>query len=117
MKEREAKRLLAPSLSPPAPRGPCHPSPRSTSPRPAHTSLRCLEQAVAVLPSLTETLLPSQPGDVLEMDELVSSVGEKWFKRWLWTPLCRRTRRIVAYAIGDRSQDTCPLLWQAVLGS
>ena len=78
------------------------------------TVLRWLEAWVAQLPSLVETLLPVQTDDVLELDELVSFVSEKWFKRWLWTAQCRRTRQIVAYAIGDRSQDTCRLLWNAI---
>ncbi|MEZ4669473.1 MAG: IS1 family transposase [Anaerolineae bacterium] len=78
------------------------------------TVLRWLEAWVAQLPSLAETLLPAQADDVLELDEMVSFVSEKWFKRWLWTAQCRRTRQIVAYAIGDRSQDTCRLLWQAI---
>jgi len=78
------------------------------------TIVRWIEQRVAALPSIAETLLPAGEGDVLEMDEVVSFVSEKWFKRWLWTALCRRTRQIVAFAIGDRSQDTCCLLWHAV---
>ena len=78
------------------------------------TVLRWLEAWVAQLPSLVETLLPVQTDDVLELDELVSFVSEKWFKRWLWTAQCRRTRQIVAYAIGDRSQDTGRLLWKAI---
>jgi insertion element IS1 protein InsB len=78
------------------------------------TVMRWLEARVAQLPTIAETLLPAQADDVLEMDELVSFVGEKWFKRWLWTAQCRRTRQIVAFAIGDRSQDTCRLLWQAI---
>ena len=32
-----------------------------------------------------------------------SFVHEKWNKRWLWTVMCRRTRQIVAFVIGDRS--------------
>lgn len=78
------------------------------------TVLRWLEARVRQLPTLVETLLPAQTDDVLELDELVTFVSEKWFKRWLWTAQCRRTRQIVAYAIGDRSQDTCRLLWQAI---
>jgi hypothetical protein len=31
------------------------------------------------------TLLPAQAGDVLEMDECMSFVSEKFFKHWLWT--------------------------------
>ena len=71
------------------------------------TVLRWLKAWVENLPSLHETLLPVQATDVLELDELVSFVAEKFFKRWLWLAMCRRTRQIVAYAIGDRSQTTC----------
>lgn len=78
------------------------------------TVLRWLKQLVASLPSLLESLLPAQADDVLEMDELVSFVSEKWFKRWLWTAQCRRTRQIVAFAIGDRSETTAHQLWQAI---
>lgn len=78
------------------------------------TVLRWLKQVVAALPSLPETLLPAQADDVLEMDELVSFVSEKWFKRWLWTAQCRRTRQIVAFVIGDRSETTARQLWQAI---
>jgi len=78
------------------------------------TVLRWLRQLVAALPSLLESLLPAQNDDVLEMDELVSFVSQKWFKRWLWTAQCRRTRQIVAFAISDRSETTARHLWQAI---
>ncbi len=78
------------------------------------TVLRWLRQWVASLPSLPDSLLPAQAEDVLEMDEMVSFVAEKWFKRWLWLAMCRRTRQIVAYAIGDRSETTAQKRWQAV---
>ena len=35
-------------------------------------------------------------------------------KRWAWLAQCRRTRQIVAFAIGDRSETTCALLWKRV---
>ncbi len=35
-------------------------------------------------------------------------------KRWIWLAQCRRTRQIVAYAVGDRSEQTCRLLWERV---
>jgi hypothetical protein len=78
------------------------------------TVLRWLQTWVEQLPTLAETLLPAEAGDVLEMDELVSFVGEKFFQRWLWTAQCRRTRQIVAYAIGDHSEDTGSVMWRAV---
>ena len=42
---------------------------------------------------------------MLELDELWSFVQSKAQEVWLWIALCRRTRQIVAYAIGDRSQE------------
>jgi len=78
------------------------------------TVLRWLKEWVSSLPSLPETLLPAQATDVLELDELVSFVSEKFFKRWLWLAMCRRTRQIVAYAIGDRSETTAQKLWQSL---
>ncbi len=32
-------------------------------------------------------------------------------KRWVWIALCRRTRQVVAYFIGDRSEESCWRLW------
>lgn len=66
------------------------------------------------LPPLKETLLPVQPGDVLEFDEAWSFVLKKVNQRWLWTAMCRRTRQIIAFAIGDRSEQTCRRLWKRI---
>ena len=66
------------------------------------------------LPSLRETLLPSEPNDVLELDEAWSFVAKKTDKRWIWTAMCRRTRQIIACVIGDRSAETCQKLWEAI---
>ena len=50
----------------------------------------------------------------LELDELWSFVLSKSNKVWVWIALCRQTRQIVAYAIGDRSEQTCQVLWDRV---
>ena len=63
---------------------------------------------------MEETLVKYQKGDVLELDELWSFVRRKKDKRWVWLAQCRRTRQIVAYAVGDRSKKTCALLWSRV---
>ena len=39
---------------------------------------------------------------------------KKAAKRWLWIALCRRTRQIVAFVIGDRSDATCRRLWNKI---
>jgi IS1 family transposase len=33
---------------------------------------------------------------------------------WIWIALCRKTRQVVAYAIGDRSKETCRKSWESV---
>jgi IS1 family transposase len=43
-----------------------------------------------------------------------SFVHRRVNKRWLWTAMCRRTRQIVAFVIGDRSEQTCRQLWQRI---
>ncbi len=69
---------------------------------------------VEVLPALKETLLPVQADDVLEADEMWSFVAEKAKKRWLWTVMNRRTRQIISFVIGDRSEKTCQKLWKQI---
>jgi len=63
---------------------------------------------------LATTLALAQPDDVLELDELWSFVARRKNKRWIWLAQCRRTRQIVAYAIGCRGEATCRLLWERV---
>ena len=68
----------------------------------------------ASLPPLEQTLAPAQADEALECDELWSFVARRKNKRWVWLVMCRRTRQIVAYALGDRSETTCRLLWQRI---
>jgi len=65
-------------------------------------------------PTIKESLLPAESEDVLELDEVWSFVFIKTDKYWLWTAICRRTRQIVAFVIGDRSAETCSRLWQKI---
>lgn len=58
------------------------------------------------LPDLKHSIAPARLDDVIELDELWSFCTNKDHKQWVWTAICRRTRQIVAYMIGDRSQDT-----------
>ena len=63
------------------------------------------------LPDLTDTLAPARADDVLELDELWSFVYSKDIQRWVWIALCRRTRQVVAFFVGDRSEASCRQLW------
>ncbi len=51
---------------------------------------------------------------VLELDELWSFVLKKANHSWIWIALCRKTRQVVAYAVGDRSKQTCLRLWENI---
>jgi len=73
-----------------------------------------IEDELTRLPSLLNSLLPKRRGDILELDELWAFVYNKGSEQWLWTALCRRTRQIVAFVIGDRSAVTCQRLWEAI---
>lgn len=57
---------------------------------------------------------PAQTSDILELDEAWSFVASKNNKQWLWTAMCRRTRQVVAFVIGDRSAKTCARLWAKI---
>ncbi len=57
-------------------------------------------------------MAPAQPQEALERDELWSFVRHR--RRGvigLWLALRRRTRQIVAYALGPRDDATARLLW------
>jgi insertion element IS1 protein InsB len=76
-----------------------------------HSILKWIEARVAQLPN---EVLPKKRGDILEVDEVWSFVYQRDNQTWLWTALCRRTRQIVGFAIGDRSEVTCRRLWASI---
>ncbi len=47
-------------------------------------------------------------------DELWSFVDSKWNLRWVWIALCRQTRQMVAYFVGDRSADSARALRERI---
>ncbi len=66
------------------------------------------------MPELSETLVLPDEEPTLELDELWSFVLKKANKRWIWIALCRQTRQVVAFVIGDRSQASCQKLWEKI---
>lgn len=66
-----------------------------------HLNLTCL-----LLPYFKTQVSPMNSPDIIEFDELCSFCGSKKQKQWLWAALSRKTRQIVAYVIGDRSEQT-----------
>jgi len=65
-------------------------------------------------PELSTTLLPAPGSATLELDELWSFVRSRNNKQWIWIALCRDTRQIVAYYVGDRSEASCRRLWERI---
>ena len=76
------------------------------------------EKKAEKLPTLSEMLIipdGSNPeATILELDELWSFVQKKTNQAWIWIALCRKTRQVVPYAIGDRSKNTCRKLWEDI---
>lgn len=76
------------------------------------------QKKAEALPELSETLAEPASDDpegaTLELDELWSFVLKKARKRWIWLALCRETRQVVAYFVGDRSEESCRGLWERV---
>ena len=66
------------------------------------------------MPELVETLVVLKERPILELDEMWSFVLKKVNKRWIWIALCRQSRQVVAYQIGDRSVKTCRKLWRKI---
>ncbi|MCS3830050.1 IS1 family transposase [Salinibacter ruber] len=64
--------------------------------------------------SVADGLRPAEENDVLELDECWTCAWRRSNKRWLWVALCRRTRQVVAFVIGDRSAKTCARLWSRI---
>ena len=79
-----------------------------------HTLGAWLIAQISQLPAFRTSVEPAQPDDILELDELWSFVRQRNQKRWLWIALCRRTRQVVAFVIGDRSAKTCRKLWRRI---
>jgi insertion element IS1 protein InsB len=76
------------------------------------------QKKAATLPELSRTLLEPDLDDpdatTLELDELWSFVLKKTRKRWVWLALCRATRQVVTYAIGNRGEATCRRLRERI---
>jgi insertion element IS1 protein InsB len=47
----------------------------------------------------------------VEADELWSFVQKKAIPQWVWIAMDKQTRQIIAFHVGDRSQDSAKQLW------
>lgn len=56
--------------------------------------------------SFPDTILPPVSGDALEIDELVVRYRFKRRYRYLWIVVSRLTHQVLAWRVGDRSENT-----------
>ena len=49
-----------------------------------------------------------------EVDEMWSFVGSKENKQWVWIAMDAKSRQIVAFYVGDRSQVSAKKLWELI---
>jgi insertion element IS1 protein InsB len=49
-----------------------------------------------------------------EVDEMWSFVGRKENKQWVWIAMDAKSRQIIAFYVGDRSQDSAKKLWELI---
>ena len=50
----------------------------------------------------------------VEADELLSFVGNKKNKHWLWLAMAIKTKQVLAFYVGDRSKRSARKLWKAI---
>ena len=50
----------------------------------------------------------------IQLDEMWSFVGRKSNKKWLWLALNPSNRQIVAFHLGDRSEESARALWHKI---
>jgi IS1 family transposase len=58
--------------------------------------------------------MPSQADDIIEIDEQWSFVGSKKQQYWLWIALCRRTKQVVAFHFGERTNESFDKFYQKI---
>jgi len=54
----------------------------------------------------SQSLAPARVNDIVEFDELWSFVYSKEYRVWVWIALCRRTKQVVAYHLGNRDKES-----------
>ncbi len=49
-----------------------------------------------------------------EVDEMWSFVGSKENKQWIWIAMDAKSKQIIAFYVGDRSQESAKKLWELI---
>ena len=64
------------------------------------------KKKVFQLKLFSHSLAPARADDIVEFDELWSFVQSKEHRVWIWIALCRRTKQVVAYYLGNRDKKS-----------
>lgn len=70
------------------------------------------QKKAQTLAPFKESLRPSTPETILEVDEVFTFVRLKVKQIRIWIVLSRPTRQIVSFFIGDGSMQSCKRLWR-----
>jgi len=62
----------------------------------------------------SSSLVPARTSDIIEYDELWSFVVSKAQRIGVWVALCRRTKQVVAYYLGDRTKESFRIFYNKV---
>jgi IS1 family transposase len=65
-----------------------------------------VKKKVSQLRLFSQSLAPAKVGDIVEFDEMWSFVQSKAQRIWIWIALCRRTKQVVAYHLGNRDKKS-----------
>jgi len=73
-----------------------------------------VKKKVSSLRSFSVSLFPALAGDIVEYDEIWSFVVSKAQRVWIWIALCRRTKQVVAYHLGDRTKESFKIFYNKI---
>ena len=78
---------------------------------PRKTIKKWVKQASQI--PLAESITDGQEKEEIEADELCGYVYRRKEKVWVWLGLCRRTKQIIGYTLGARTDETCRKWWDS----
>ncbi len=76
------------------------------------TIQKWLKKKAKSLNNFKTTIQKAEKGSILEVDEVFSYVFVKVNQVRIWIVLCKQTRQIISFFIGDGSMESCKRLWR-----
>lgn len=73
-----------------------------------------VKKKVLGLRDFSQSLAPARTEDIVEFDELWSFVQSKEHRIWIWIALCRRTKQVVAFYLGNRDKKSFDAFYKKI---